>query len=199
MASNKGRRFQPRALDRSEVDRLLRATTNSWTGKRDRALIVLCWRGGLRCAEALGLEFPRDLRLVPEGITVRVMKPKGWRSGKPPRDVGLGDPRDLEALRDWVCVRGDWKGPLLCSHLRNPLTSSAARRKMRILGERADLGRVHLHGLRHTFCREMLEEGHDLRRIQLALGHSDLGTTEAYCQTIGSPEVVSTTLARRRG
>ena len=46
----------PLGLDRPEIDALLRACGRSRTGRRNRALIVLLWRAGLRISEALALE-----------------------------------------------------------------------------------------------------------------------------------------------
>src|SRR5205807_2597622 len=57
----KGQRYPPEVRSQEEVERLLDACGRSFTGRRNRALLVLLWRCGLRLSEALALE-PRDVR-----------------------------------------------------------------------------------------------------------------------------------------
>ncbi len=75
MASNKGRRFPPEILTPDEVHRLIRAASNrAPTGIRNRALIVVMYRAGLRVSEALGL-YPKDVDR--SRGTIRVLQGKG--------------------------------------------------------------------------------------------------------------------------
>lgn len=58
---NKGRRLPPEPLTHTEVLALLRAcSSKAPTGQRNAALIVLLWRAGLRCSEALDL-YAKDI------------------------------------------------------------------------------------------------------------------------------------------
>ena len=53
----RGEKLPPEPLTAEEVERLIRACSNhAPTGVRNRALIVVLWRGGLRIGEALALE-----------------------------------------------------------------------------------------------------------------------------------------------
>jgi site-specific recombinase XerC len=75
MPSNKGRTFPPEPLTADEVKSLIMACSNrAPTGIRNRALIVMLYRGGLRISEALALR-PKDLNCI--AGSVRILHGKG--------------------------------------------------------------------------------------------------------------------------
>ncbi len=92
--------------------------------------------------------------------------------GRQDRDVMLS-PTLLEALRDY------WRG---LKHTSNrPITPRAVWYACQRAAQRAGLqNRVHPHTLRHCFATHLLENGADLRTIQLLLGHRDLKETTIY-------------------
>ena len=74
--ANKGRKLPPEPLSAEEVKALLRAcSTRAATGVRNRALIVVLYRAGLRISEALAL-LPQRPRSPANG-TIRVLHGKG--------------------------------------------------------------------------------------------------------------------------
>ncbi len=87
---NRGERLPGEVLAPADIMALLRACNQGPTGARNRALLVVLWRGGLRIAEALALR-PVDLDAA-AGL-VRVRRGNGGR----PRHVGL-DPEAFAAI-----------------------------------------------------------------------------------------------------
>lgn len=80
---NRGETFPVEILDDKEVQALIRACSHrAPTGIRNRALIVLLYRGGLRIGETLALE-PKDVDISSGAI--RVLRGKGGKT----RTVGV--------------------------------------------------------------------------------------------------------------
>lgn len=196
MATTKGRRFHPQALTTAEVEALMAACSpTSATGKRNRALIVVLWRGALRCDEALSLRL-HDLDRAAGSI--RVMFGKGRRA----RTVAV-EPRAWAVIEQWLAARKDKdiprSAPLFCT-ISGPgrgrkLSDRYVRALMTDLGEKAEIGkRVHPHALRHSRAVEMRREGKDILLISRALGHSNVSTTERYIGHLYPREVLEAML-----
>lgn len=195
--ANKGRKFPPEPLTPSEVLRLLEHCSSGVCGKRDRALIVVLWRGGLRISEALNL-YPKDIDL--DAGWLRVLHGKGDRS----RTVGL-DQMAGAVVRDWLEARRELgltgRQPVFCVVSQptcgKPMHAAYARNKLKELGERAGIEkRVHPHGLRHTHAFELAGEGVDLRIVRRQLGHSNLSVTARYIEHLNPFEVVDAIRSR---
>jgi integrase len=195
--ANKGRKFPPEPLSPREVLALLEQCGSGSCGKRDRALIVLMWRTGLRVGEVLAL-YPKDIDL--DAGRVAVLHGKGDRA----RVVGL-DPMACSIVREWMAERR-WLGlkgtsPVFCVVSRptigKPMHSAYVRNKLKELGARAGIEkRVHPHGLRHTHAFELAGEKVDLRLVRRQLGHSNLAITARYVEHLNPFEVVDAIRAR---
>lgn len=191
---NAGKRFPPQILTRDEAQALVRSSSpRSPTGARNRAIIVLLLRSGLRLAEALAL-VPADVD-VNEG-SIRVLHGKGDRS----RVVGV-DPGAAAVISAWIARRQALGiGPrrrLFCTLDGQPLHPQYVRAMIARLGERAGIAkRVHPHGLRHTHASQLADELWPLNRIQLQLGHSNLATTSRYVAHINPTELLAAARAR---
>ncbi len=89
----------------------------------------------------------------------------------------------LDLLRDWWRVarpRG-WLFPGLDPV--NPLTTRQLRRVFQAAATAAEIDKkVSPHTLRHSFATHLLEQGVDIRVIQVLLGHAKLETTALYTQ-----------------
>jgi integrase/recombinase XerD len=186
----KGVRYPPEARTREEIERLLEACGRSWTGRRNRALLVLLWRCGLRISEALALEM-RDVELRRGRVHVRHGKFDRARY------VGL-DGRATAEVEAWVGVRGTGPGTLLCTTGGTPVQTAYVRNMLRRLAREATVeGRVHPHGFRHAFALELVEDGADVMVVRDALGHGSVAATDTYLRAIGAGRAVDFVRARR--
>jgi integrase len=194
---NKGRKFPPEPLRPREVLALMDACSRGHAGKRDRALIAVMWRAGLRVSEALAL-LPKDIDL--DDGEVRVLHGKGDKSRTAAIDV-MGCALVREWLEDRAELGATRVQPIFCviskPTIGAPMHSAYVRNKMHELGERAGIEkRVHPHGLRHTHAFELAGEGVDLRIIKRQLGHTDLAVTARYIEHLNPREVVDAIRAR---
>ena len=182
--------YPPEPLTPPEVKALLAACSpHSPAGLRNRALIVILWRAGLRSAEARALE-PRDL----DNGVVRVRCGKGSKS----RVVAV-DPEAWAVLQAWMeCkARLGIGGPVFSTLQEKPLQASYCRNLFKRLGKKAGLGkRIHQHGLRHSFAAGLADEKVDIRIISKALGHSNLSTTQTYVDHLRPTAVIDVLKAR---
>ena len=194
-SSSTSRRRPPEVLSEAEAIALLKAcSSRAPTGVRNRALIAVLWRCGLRISEALALEL-RDVDL--DAGTVRVRHGKGDRS----RTVGL-DEQTAALLARWLDRRKKLgpgaRAPIFCTLQGGRLESSYVRRLLPRLAGKAGIDRrVHAHGLRHTYAAELAREGTAINVIRDALGHTSLAVTYRYLRDVAPTHVIDTMRARR--
>jgi integrase/recombinase XerD len=170
-----------RHLTMEEVRAILNAPDLATrSGVRDRAMMHLCFAGGLRVSELVGVL----LENVVLGRTPSVMvRGKGRKERCLP--LWKETTRDIRA---WLTVRGEMRTPelfvtaegaamtrsgfeyVLDKHVR------AAAEACPALGGRT----VSPHQLRHSCAVIMLQATHDIRKVALWLGHADIRTTEVY-------------------
>lgn len=160
----------PDVLSGSQVQTLLEAVTPLC----HRAVVVCTYASGLRISEACRLQVG-DINRQRDVIHVRGGK------GKRDRFVPLGP-----ALLGLLCHY--WKtarptGPLLfpASGASGCVTPDAVRKSLHQATRKVGLGRrVTPHLLRHSFATHLLEQGADLRTLQMMLGHSSIRSTARY-------------------
>jgi integrase/recombinase XerC len=169
----------PRALELSEVERLLAAPQSDTTsGRRDRALLECMYSAGTRAAETIGLD-RSDLDLARGVARVR-------GKGKRERLAPLGS-HAVRALQEYLADPGRPR-PLPSAASAVFLNRRGGRLTTRSLGrllERACLEAgltrsASPHSLRHSFATHLLDRGADLRAVQELLGHAHLVTTQIY-------------------
>lgn len=168
-------------LSRTEIDALLAAPDlSSWTGRRDRALLLLAIQTGLRVSEIIGLRC-EDV-VLGTGAHVRCTgKGRKKRSTPLRKDVA-------RSLHAWIKeCHGRDGDPLFTSTRRGPLSRDAIEHLVSKHVDTAShscptLGRKRVtpHVLRHTAAMELLQSGVDRSVIALWLGHESLETTQIY-------------------
>jgi site-specific recombinase XerD len=184
----KSRRLDADLLTRREIEALMRACSHrAPTGVRNRALIALAWRGGLRVSEVLGLR-PKDVDV--ESATIAVQHGKGDRM----RRVGI-DAGTAALVSRWVDTRREFgvsrDRPLICTLEGGQIDTSYVRHLLPRLARRAGIDkRVHCHGLRHAFAVELEREGATVSTIRDLLGHSSASVTDRYLRRLGAGEAV---------
>ena len=157
----------------AEVEGLMAAAkTRSRYGQRDRTLILLMYRHGLRVGEVVRLRW-EQVHLDEAQIFVRRLK-----RGKESTHPLTGE--ELRALRQ---LRRDWPSAMyvFLSERDAPLTTAAVRKMLARTGAAAAFPfPIHPHMLRHATGYTLVNEGTDTRTIQEYLGHRNIRHTERY-------------------
>ena len=187
---NKDRKFPAEILTEQEVERLLmQLSTRYPTGIRNRALIAVLYRAGLRLDEALSLH-AANVDFV--NGSIRVLHGKGDKARTVGIDSGAVAMINLW-LVEWLKIVTSEPQPirLFCTLGGRPMRSGYVRTLLPRLGSRAGITkRVHAHGLRHTHAAELAAEGFPTNVIQAQLGHSSLATTDTYLKHIAPEELI---------
>jgi len=189
-----GSKLDADLLTPAEIELLMRqCSTRAPTGVRNRALIAVLWRCGLRIGEARALSV-KDFE--PDSGTLVVQRGKGGRL----RVVGV-DAGTVALVGRWLEVRRKrgvtGGGPLFCSLAGRPLDLSYVRHLLPRLARKAGIERrVHAHGLRHAFAVDMVRSGAPLYVVRDALGHASIATTQVYLSRVGAHETVEAMRSR---
>jgi integrase/recombinase XerD len=149
-------------------------------GVRDRAMMHLCFAGGLRVSELVGVL----LENVELGRTPSVMV-RG--KGRKERCLPLWK-ETASDIRAWLAVRGATRTPELFVNAEGATMTRAGfeyvldKHAHAAVGACPSLGgrAVSPHQLRHSCAVIMLQATRDIRKVALWLGHADIRTTEVY-------------------
>ncbi len=168
-------RTLPTVLSPEEVARLLAETTCV----KHRAALSVAYGAGLRVAEVAALKVGD---IDSQRMLIRVERGKGGRY----RNAMLS-PDLLALLRAWW-VEGKRQGAMLPNGWlfpgQNPVKPITTRQLSRVVEDAARAAgiakRVSPHTLRHSFATHLLEDGVDIRVIQVLLGHAKLDNTALY-------------------
>jgi integrase/recombinase XerD len=163
----------PRAMNPADVKKLLSVIDDI----RDRALILLLLRTGMRIGEALGLRV-NDLDM--RDRKVHLFQGEKNSMG---RVVYLSDDV-LSALKLWLRQRDQNQEFVFYGRDTKPICYSTGRSRFVRYIQKAGLEQkgYTVHCLRHTFASELLNAGMRLECLQQLLGHQDIEVTRRYAR-----------------
>jgi len=163
----------PRAMNPADVKKLLCVIDDT----RDRALILLLLRTGIRIGEALGLTL-NDLDIRDRKVHLY----EGEKNSMG-RVVYLSDDA-LFAIKLWLRGRDKNKEFIFYGRSHGHLCYSTARGLFVKYLKKAGLDQkgYTIHCLRHTFASELLNAGMRLECLQQLLGHHDIEVTRRYAR-----------------
>jgi integrase/recombinase XerD len=168
----------PKSLSIIDVNSLIEAPDcTNFIGLRDRAMIELMYATGVRISELINLEYSNiDLNRS----LIKVM----GKGGKE-RMIPFGDDA-LSWLTNYIEFRRKNNLSLnsrdfFISQQGRKITRQAFWHRIKIYLKALGLSMdISPHTLRHAFATHLLNNGADLRSVQMLLGHSDLSTTQIY-------------------
>lgn len=178
-APKTGRKL-PDTLSVDEIDSLIKAIDlSSNGGERNRAMVELLYGCGLRVSELVSLKIS-DL-FFDEGFI------KITGKGNKQRFVPIGNLTQKyinlykDTIRIHVNVKKEYGDILFLNRRGGQLTRAMIFTIINDLAQKIELNKkISPHTFRHSFATHLLENGADLRSIQLMLGHESITTTEIY-------------------
>jgi integrase/recombinase XerD len=170
----------PDTLSIVDIDRLIAAIDlSSNEGERNRAMLETLYGCGLRVSELVSLKIS-DL-FFDEGFI------KITGKGNKQRFVPIGSytQKYIEIYKDNVRshlnIQKGHEDTLFLNRRGRQLTRAMIFTIIKELAVKIDLNKtISPHTFRHSFATHLLENGADLRSIQLMLGHESITTTEIY-------------------
>jgi len=171
----------PKTLSEQQVEALLKVTdTRDLLGLRDRAMLEVLYATGLRVSELVGLQLSQ-LSLDP-GV-VRIVGKGGKERLVPLGEEALGwIQRYMQSCRAELMHGKPPSNALFVTRRGNGMTRQAFWYliKRYALKVGIDTNALSPHTLRHAFATHLLNNGADLRVVQMLLGHTDISTTQIY-------------------
>jgi len=170
----------PDTLSTAEIDTLIAAIDLSKPeGERNRAMLETLYSCGLRVSELVNLKIS-DL-FFEEGFI------KVTGKGNKQRFVPIGDSTEKyinfyrDSIRNHLQIHKGHEDTLFLNRRGKQLTRAMVFTIIKDLAVKIGLHKtISPHTFRHSFATHLLENGADLRSIQLMLGHESITTTEVY-------------------
>lgn len=159
----------PTVLTKEEIKILL----DVFDTKKSKLMISLMYACGMRVSELINLQI-KDLNFNEKTGHIRQAKGKKDRIFNIPAFL-------LKNLEEQVVQQKKKQQEFLFTGPKGKLSSRNLQKIVSNSAKRAGIKKdVHCHTLRHSFATHLLENGVDIRHIQLLLGHSSIATTELY-------------------
>lgn len=168
----------PRTLSQDQVRALFRASRGiKWIARRDRAMLLLFLRLGLRCEEVAHLKW-EDVDWQAGSIKICSQKSRSERILPLPEDVGMALAIYLQmfhAMPVWVFDSSRATFPVEMRRLHIKGITKYFFKRAGVIGGSA-------HGLRHTVATNMVNRGASFKEVADLLGHRWLCTTFIYAK-----------------
>jgi integrase/recombinase XerD len=161
----------PEVLSEAEMVELIRLPEGARTALRDRTILELLYATGLRVSELIKLK-RGDINLE-AGFVIA----SGKRSKERVVPLGTYSRDALKLYLEKEKPKGTYLFPNRSSGM---LTRQAVWKIIRKYGRIMEKPHISPHTIRHTFATHLLENGADLRSVQILLGHEDISTTQIY-------------------
>ena len=170
----------PSVLTSKEVELLLEQPKDvDLKGIRDKAMLEFAYATGMRVTEIISLNV-EDVNLKDGYVTCK--------TGSKQRVIPLGT-ISLKALKEYVeeardiLVKNEKENALFVNVNGGRLTRQGFWKIIKYYKEQAHITKdITPHVLRHSFATHLLQNGADLKAIQVMLGHSDISSTQVYMQ-----------------
>lgn len=176
-------RILPRVPEDQDVQQLLQICSQTFEGRRNRALVALLADSGLRISEALRLRI-EDVR-----FSTRTLEVRGGKGGKD--GVGFFGAETAHLMRVWLAARREatLEDYLFVDRRGRSLTCSHATHMLHRLSVDAGLARkIGPHVLRHYAATSILKQTGDLELVRQVLRHESLSMALRYVH-IAKPEI----------
>ena len=171
-------RSLPKSMSQLDVESLIQAPDcTNFIGLRDRAMLELLYATGVRISELINLQY--------NNIDLNRSFIKVMGKGNKERVIPFGE-NALSSLFDYINYRRENNLSLnsrdfFISQQGNKITRQAFWHRIKSYLQQTGLPiDISPHTLRHAFATHLLNNGADLRSVQMLLGHSDLSTTQIY-------------------
>ena len=170
----------PNVLTSKEVELLLNQPKDvDLKGTRDKAMLEFAYATGMRVTEIISLNID-DVNLEEGYVTCK--------TGNKQRNIPLGT-MSLNALKEYieearnVLIKNEDEKALFVNINGGRLTRQGFWKIIKYYKEQAHITKdITPHVLRHSFATHLLQNGADLKAIQIMLGHSDISSTQIYMQ-----------------
>ena len=178
MQSPKIEKKAPSILSSDEVELLLEQPSNvDLKGIRDKAMLEFAYATGMRVTEIISLNL-EDVNFEKAFVSCS--------NGIKKRTIPLGN-ISLKALDEYVknarpvMIKNENEKALFVNVNGKRLTRQGFWKIIKYYKEQAHISKdITPHVLRHSFATHLLQNGADLKSIQMMLGHSDISSTQVY-------------------
>ena len=159
-------------VDIEDINKMIETCPNSFTGLRDKAIMLFLLDSGVRASELVSINI-EDVNPYIGDVQIKLGK------GRKPRAIYLGS-KSRKALRAYLKLRQDKSTALWVSDEGERLSYWGLKMIMRRRAKKANVKIPELHAFRRWFALTCLRAGMDVYSLQELMGHADLQVLRRY-------------------